>query len=489
MCPHGVTLKYDQQNTLVRTPPKTTAQKLLLRLTLALRLICTLRARLGRRQRRIAGLEAELRQYKCRFSPTPVAGHTYPAEMIGLAVHTVVHGNGSLRCAAKVAGYFSVLMGWKYTTPSHNTVSNWTKRLGLYALDHLSTTRVGKYVGIIDESIQIGREKCLLFLGIRLPDTYSRLRPLTMADVEVLGVEVRQHWTGDEVEDFVRQRLAAHHPGIELQYMISDGGTNLTKALEQLQLDAVADCSHVLMRALKKLLAKHPALMKLTAFMGTFRRQHLLSDRSALCPATLRDKDRFLRIFVILDWVKRIDLYWPQLPPAHRTMLKYLRTKRCRAFLAVLAQLRQVICLASAVLKTSGLNEGSQRAWSRSLAAYRKEVKLCTMAEQLVQVVDNYFADHAGLWALHGGRLHCCSDIIESTFGRYKNKGGMQAISADVLAIPLYARTIDLDFVVRGLTTVSQKHIDQWHQTHTCHNRYSILRQLKSRAKRSMAAA
>ena len=445
-------------------------------------------ARLDRRQRRIAQLEAELSRCQRRLNPTPVAGHTYPAEVIALAVHTVVHGNGSLRCAAKVAGYLSELMGWRYTTPSHNTVSNWTKRLGLYALDHLPTARVGKYVGIVDESIQIGRERCLLLLGVRLPDHYSHLCPLTMTDVEVLGVEVRSRWTGLEVADFVRDRLA-YHPGIELQYMISDGGTNLAKALEQLQVDAVADCSHVLMRALKKPLAKHPALMALTTFMGTFRRQNLLSERSALCPPTLRDKDRFLRIFVILDWIRRIDAYWPQLPAAHRATLKYVRIKRCRAFVAVLEQLRHLIGLACAILKTSGLNEGSRQAWSRCLVVYRKKVKLCTMAEQLVEVVENYFADHAGLWALHGGRLHCCSDIIESTFGRYKNKGGMQVISADVLVMPLYAKTIDVDFVVRGLTTVSQKHIERWHQTHTCHNRYSILRQLKTKAKRSMAAA
>lgn len=42
-----------------------------------------------------------------------------------------------------------------------------------------------------------------------------------MADVEVLGVEVQTSWTAEEVEAFVKRRLA-YHDQIEFQYMISD---------------------------------------------------------------------------------------------------------------------------------------------------------------------------------------------------------------------------------------------------------------------------
>lgn len=144
-------------------------------------------------------------------------------------------------------------------------------------------SKVRRYVGITDLSIQIGREKFLLFLGIKLPENYSRFRPLTMADVEVLGVEVQTSWTAEEVEAFVKRRLD-YHSQIEFQYMISDQGTNLVKALEQLNIDAVSDCSHVLMNAIKKFLASNVALSTITKFMGTYRRQNILSERTALCP-------------------------------------------------------------------------------------------------------------------------------------------------------------------------------------------------------------
>jgi len=46
----------------------------------------------------------------------------------------------------------------------------------------------------------------------------------------------------------------------------------------------------------------------------------------------------------------------------------------------------------------------------------------------------------------NGHQLLCCSEIIESIFGRYKNKGGMKAISADVLSIALYNQTLSSGF-------------------------------------------
>lgn len=445
-----------------------------------------LRAIIRRRDAHIVRLTAERDALKIRLTPTPVPDHHYPAEMIALAVFIVVHANGSLRCAAKTVAYFAELMGWDYGRPRHATIDNWRRRLGLYALDHLER-KAGKYVGIIDESIQIGREKCLLLLGVKVTDRHSHFAPLTHAEVEVLGVEVQTGWKADQVAEFIGERLD-HHPDIELQYMISDQGTNLLGALDQLGLAAVADCSHIIMNALKKLLAEHLPLQKLTAFMGTFRRQHILSERSHLCPPTLRDKDRFLRIFLILDWVDRLNGYWPGLPTAHRQTLDYLRTPAVLELVTVLRRLRRIISTITGILKTSGINHQSRQIWAARLAHYRAETEDCPMAEHLIAVIEHYFDDHQKLLESHG-RLLCCSDIIETTFGHYKNKGGMKVISSDVLYLPLLAHTIDVHLVTSGMQTVNQRMLETWHRNHTCDNRYSVLRRLRNGPKPVTAVA
>lgn len=465
---------------------KGTYHRLIFKLTLRRSELQRLRAIIRRRDQRIVELVAELSEAKARLEPTKIPGHRFPAELIALAVFMVTHCNASLRCAAKTVGFVAELWGWKCGTPSHGTVDNWKRRLGLYVLDY-ADKKVGRYAGIFDESIQIGCEKFMLLVGVKLSEDASHLRPLTFEDVEILGVEVRKSWKGDEVAEFTQRRLA-HHEDLELQYMISDQGANLINALNILGISAVSDCSHVIMNVLKKLLANHDVLRQLTTFMGEYRKLNILSKRSHLCPATLRDKDRFLRLFVILDWAKRIDRWWDDLPSDYQESLAILRSQPVQKLLGELTQLRHLVSLAMGILKTSGLNAQSQQSWKKALAAYGLENPLCNMATQLADQVTAYFIAHQPLITDHH-RLLCCSDIVEAIFGRYKNKGGMQAITADVLGVALYGKKIDVDLVYRGLTTVNQAMITQWHYDNTCDNRYSNIRHLNQRAKASTAAA
>jgi hypothetical protein len=43
-----------------------------------------------------------------------------------------------------------------------------------------------------------------------------------------------------------------------------------------------------------------------------------------LLPSTLRDKDRFLRIFAIVKGGERIDAYWAKLPQSNRDKLSFM---------------------------------------------------------------------------------------------------------------------------------------------------------------------
>ena len=104
------------------------------------------------------------------------------------------------------------------------------------------------------------------------------------------------------------------------------------------------------------------------------------------------------------------------------------------------------------------------------------------------EVVEKYFADHKPLLNRHD-RLLSCSDVIETAFGHYKNKGGMKVISSDVLYLPLLAHSIDLKFIHHGLGTVTQEMVNTWHERHTCDNRYSILRRMRQNSKPTTAVA
>lgn len=436
------------------------------------------RAQLRRRDRQIIKLKQEIWRLKQITEPVVVANHSYPAQLIALAVFIVVHANGSLRGAAKTIAYVSRMMGWDYGQPSHTTIRRWVLRSGLYLLEY-GKAKSGDYVGIIDESIQIGKEKLLLFLGVRLSPDQSLAAPLTMADTEVLGMEVQQSWTGEEVSDFIADRLA-HHQGIELKYMISDKGTNLLAALRTLGMVHVSDCSHMLMNIVKKLFNEEKSLSEFCSQISGLRQRYLLTDLGFLLPSTLRDKDRFLRIFTLIDWADRIDSYWNNLSPGQRSPLAFV--KQSTPLLRCLRQIRDITAMTAKLLKSAGLSTISYQIWKAKLSQYRKGKRMTTQARKLIEAIQNYFDQHQQLLTQHQ-RLLCCSDIIESTFGHYKNKGGMPVISADVLGLTLLRQDISCSFIQKALETVRQQDVEDWEQRFTCDNRYSLIKRMNQELK------
>lgn len=79
------------------------------------------------------------------------------------------------------------------------------------------------------------------------------------------------------------------------------------------------------------------------------------------------------------------------------------------------------------------------------------------------------------------------SDAYESTFGRYKNKGGTPTISADVLAIPLYSVNLTTDFVNEALINVPYSKVHEWETAHICENRYGSVRRMNRELKSDAA--
>jgi transposase-like protein len=438
----------------------------------------TLQAQLKRRDLRIANLELEVARLKQITQPVVVANHIYPAQLIALAVFIVVHGKGSLRCAEKTVGYVSQMMGWEYAQPSHTTVRHWVLRCGLYLLEH-TKAKSGTYVAIIDESIQVGKEKLLLLLGVKLSEDHSHSAPLTMAETEVLGMEVQQSWNSQEIADFITQRLG-HHKDIVIKYIISDRGTNLLAALRILDITHVSDCSHMLMNAIKKLFCDDKALSKLCSQISQLRQYYLLTDLGFLLPPTLRNKDRFLQIFTLVDWADRIDSYWNNLSRTQRRPLGFL--KQFEPLLRCLRQVRDLIAMTAKILKSAGLSPISRQLWESNLSQYRKGKKMTKQALALIESIRSYFDQHQQLILDHQ-RLLCCSDVIESSFGHYKNKGGMAVISADVLGLTLLRQPITCSFIQEALATVHRQDVEIWQQRFTCDNRYSLLRRMNQELK------
>ncbi len=424
------------------------------------------------KDRTILALRARIQELESITEPQRVFNCVYPAQMMALAVYMVVNG-ASLRCAAASSGFFAELMGWDHPAPSWKTISHWVKRCGLYSLQ-LTQNLEGEYTAVIDASIQIGKEQLLLMLGVKNQPGRCRSAPLTMQDVVVLGMEVQNGWLGKEVADFIKRNLELR-PLVKLTHVISDRGTNLLAAFRRLDLPWVSDCTHVMMNIVKQLFDHDVSLKEMSGKIGELRKNHAFTIWAGLLPPTLRNKDRFLKIFTIVDWVDRIDGYWNKLPARMRSQVKFCRN---RWLILRLRQVHELIIISSRILKNAGLSEKSHQRWRVAVKEYRGRHRVMTwQAKFFIAEMETYFVQHANRYK-GLDQVLCCSEIIESIFSRYKNKGGMKAISADVLSINLYSQVISTKFIHDAMAAVSCKAVDEWQQKNVCHNRYGLRRRM-----------
>lgn len=414
-----------------------------------------------------------------RSSPQQVFNHHYPAQMIALAVFMVLHG-GSLRCASATVLFYADLMGWTgFKQPSASTVRNWVCRCGLHALRYTKDLK-GEYVAILDESIQIGKEKLLLMLGVPVQKGQSYCQPLSHQDVVVLGMEVRTSWTGTLIAKFIKARLLQCKQ-LNLLYLISDQGTSIKAAVKVLKMDWVSDCTHVMMNAVKSLFEHDEALSQFCAQVGQLRRRLILTDFTILLPPTLRDKDRFLRVFTLVQWADRMDKWWVRLCPKAKRHLQFYRDNP--TLLYKLRQVRHLMVITSSILKNAGLGQSSYQRWQTKIAEFKTSAQhVGNQATSFIKIIDDYFQVHARLYEKHH-QLLCCSDIIESTFGKYKNKKGMKVISADVLSIALYSRHITTDFAKQAMEIIACKDVEEWQHKYVCPNRFGLMYKMKQELK------
>jgi len=95
--------------------------------------------------------------------------HTYTIGHIMLFLLLVLSSTTSLRGASRCMEIIFSLFGFELPLPSWTTGRMWLLRLGYYKLVRAKVI-ASDWVWIVDHTVQIGVEKCLVILGIRLKD-------------------------------------------------------------------------------------------------------------------------------------------------------------------------------------------------------------------------------------------------------------------------------------------------------------------------------
>jgi len=348
------------------------------------------------------------------------------------------------------------MLNLELSFPSRNTIQNWEKKLGCYRIEKAGK-KGEEWVLILDESISIGQQKILLILGVE-KHNYIFDSSLSFEKVEVLYMGIGKSWKGEAI---FNQISKIKERNFSIAYSVSDNGTNLIKGLKMSQLDRIEDCTHAIGNILKRQYNKKEEFLEFSKQCGILKRQVMNSKNALIMPPTQRVKGRFLNLQSLSDWAYKMLLLLEKgdaiLSDEQQEKLEWL--KNYRTLILEIYEVCKTMNQLFKILKNKGLsNQSSQECktiLNNSKAAnFFKTGVLAYLEKNLGILTDDK-------------PVICCSDIIESYFGKYKNqlaKTGAQLITDSCLCIANFNEKFDEKEIKEAMEKIKIVDLKNWRQ-------------------------
>jgi hypothetical protein len=385
---------------------------------------------------------------------TKARGHQYPVCVVLFFVMLQRYGNMSLRGCRNSLIYLH-FMGMSFRIPSHNSIRNWACKLG-YSRIYCKKVSPHKYVLYLDESITFGSEKILLILGLP-EDKIPVGRSVTHADMEVLFVGISDSWTAEHIKaELDKIRLTYH-----ISYIVSDQGNNLKSAYKMGDYTHMEDCTHIFANILKRQYQADIRFKHFSSFISTARKAFYLSKtKSQYLPPTLRGKMRFANMFTCVSWAESILKKWDNLPLEVKTALAFLQDER--GFIHELTEQKLIFTKTCEWLKNYGFSYQSGAEITTLLTEFGESEKVQSVAKDVLAYIDQ-IAQKCEVLKIQS--CVCSSDIIESYFGKFKQKinpNNKNKLSEFVLTLANFGKDFDYEEVKKALEEVEMKDLKNY---------------------------
>lgn len=388
-----------------------------------------------------------------------------------LFVTLVLSSVTSLRGAARAIEIITAHIPLPVPLPpcSWATGRLWLLRLGLYKLTR-PKPHAEDWVWILDHSVQIGKEKCLLILGIRLSSLNTTSCRLTHADLE--PIDLRPVITSNG--DVVYQQLedAVQRTGVPRE-ILSDHGADLKAGIRQFCQAHPSTC----------------AIYDITHKAATLVKDFLTYDETW---------DAFCRFATAMkQQVQQTELA-PLAPPAQKSKARYMNVGRLGAWAGrVLAVLDE----GTAIIGTTVIAEHPKRNTTDWIERFREDIEVWNAVFGIVERVEQSVRQHGlqqacvdevegfvhtlntyphvadfgealldfvraeSAKARSGERLLGSSEIIESVFGKLKHIEGAQSkqgFTGLILSAAAMVGTTSATVVQQAMETISVKAVQRW---------------------------
>jgi hypothetical protein len=401
--------------------------------------------------------------------------HQFGSVQILLMLSWVLNGI-SLRgsCSAlNCMDEIDVEWGFDFPVPHWTTVRMWLLRLAYYQL-HRPKEQADDWVWIVDHSQQIGQEKCLLVVAVRVsqlpppgqdyPLTLARLEPIALEPVIVSDKDVVYRQLEATVAKTGVPRAIIDDHGGDLA-----GGVALFCQAHPETIE-IYDISHKAACLLKARLERDQEWKQFAAKAGETKCKAQQTEFAFLIPPAQRVKARYMNLSPLIKWGRKTLALVDDPSPRvlrHGTRqrlnekLDWLRP--FREPLQRWSEMEQVIGVSVDFVRTEGLYRGAAKDLRTRLAGLSQGPSGADLRDDFLR-----FVACQTRRLRRGERLPASSEVIETCFGKFKTlerdqaKGGFTGLLLG-LAGCVAERTQDV--VHEALQTVKTREVLAWIKT------------------------
>jgi hypothetical protein len=314
-------------------------------------------------------------------------------------------------------------LGLPLPLPDWTTGRLWLLRLGYYKLMR-PKEQAADWVWFIDHSCQVGSQKCLVILGLRLQDLPPPGECIGLEHLEPLEVLPVSSSTQADVD---RQLEAVVSRTGVPQAIVRDDGGDLRGGVEHFRVRHpetrdVYDIKHKVACLLRGLLEAEPQWGEFGRQVGTTRCQVQQTEMAFLAPPSQRPKARYMNVAELVGWGQDTLRLLEQKPTQ---VLQQVSAERLEAKLGWLREYREALATWSEVMAIATTAEDFMRRQGLYVGvavALAKQLPAATSrAGRQMRVA---LLRHVGKQARQvrvGERLPASTEALESCFGRLKH--------------------------------------------------------------------
>lgn len=396
----------------------------------------------------------------------PPGEHGYGVDFISLALRLVTNGI-SLRGVTRVLAIMAEAFCWPVKIPHWTTVRLWLMRMG-HAMLTMALDQADDWVWFADHSVQIGQEKFLAIVGIRLRDLPPSGECLQHRHLHLIALVPRKSWTTKEVADEFEK--AALRTGVP-RLIVNDYGGDLHGGVQIFQQShpetkEIYDIKHKAACLLKHRLEKNPRWNSFQRQIGITRCAIQQTEMAFLVPPAPKPKARFMNLQPQLEWAEGVlDIL--REPPAQ--VLNWATPARLHMKLGWLTEFaddiaewshwQQVVNISVEHVNRYGISCNTAKQLKQALPRSFEHESTKQLATDLLS-----FVASQGKQTEPSERFPGSTEILESCFGKMKvlekqqSRGGFTTlvVSFGALLADLGRDTVEAAMKLSGTSDVYQ---------------------------------